>query len=132
MTKEELVDWLHQSNTLWACLDIFENLTDGCRRRISPQDEITWAFWYFHDEVRFHMLQEAHGDLGIAKSLQWLSDNSERILAELHASHHCISPWLSVFDRVSFTAQFFGRAVDRIATHHQQQVALQSQSEEQF
>lgn len=130
MTKEQLVDFLHQSNTLWACLAIFENITDGCRRRISPQDEITWAFWYFHDEVLFQMLQAEPGDLGIAKSLQWLADNSERILADLHDTHHCTSPWHSIFDRVSLVAQFYAGAIERIASHYHQKMAALDQPKE--
>ena len=124
MSTENLLDWLGQSATHWDCLDMVENISAGGRRRLSDQDQITWPYWWFHDQVKFRLLEEAYADLGLAKGLQWLSDNSARVLHELWATPYCTSECMSLAAKVQFLAQFYARTLERIATHHQEQQAV--------
>lgn len=130
MTVARYIEWCGQSNTHWAALDIFENLSNGCRVNISNQDQITIAFWWFMDQTRFSLLEEGHCDLGIAKSIKWLSDNSERILQHLHATPYCSAEWATIWDRILYVSLFFAHSVDRIASYFNHQDSILRQRDD--
>jgi hypothetical protein len=46
VTVDEIIDYLGEESTFFAIIDGLDRITDGCRRRISPEEELVYSYMY--------------------------------------------------------------------------------------
>lgn len=112
MTVDEIIDYLGEESTFFSVIDALDNLTDGCRRRISPEEELVYSYMFIFNELTFYVTSDDSGTVG--RSLAWLSSNSARVLEQL-LLNPVASPWCSLPERSRWTASFFATVLSRFA-----------------
>ena len=115
MKTEEVIDWLADQEQFWGCISIWESISNGGRIRVCPKDELTWSFIWYRDEMSYLLISGADCDPNFARGVQWLFDNSDRIIRELHETNFGSSDFISLPERVNFCAAFIAQALARIS-----------------
>lgn len=103
MSAKALIDYLSDESTFFAIIDALDNITNGCRVRISPEDEMRYCFLWVLNEMMFRVTSDDSGTVG--KSLAWLTTHSSRILDEMNATN-LVSEWMSLPERVKWVTAF--------------------------
>lgn len=115
MKTEEAIDWLADQEQFWGCISMWESISNGGRICTYPKDELTWSYIWYRDEMSYLLLNGADCDPQFAKGVQWLYDNTDRIIRELHETNFGTSDFLSLPERVQFCAAFCAQAISRIS-----------------
>lgn len=113
MSVKETIAFLADEQFFFAIIDALDNLTDGCRRRMSPEDELIYSYMFIFNELTFMVTSDDSGAVG--RSLAWLSDNSSRVIEQL-LLNPVVSPWCSLPERSRWMAAFFATVLTRFAT----------------
>jgi len=111
---EEVIDWLADQEQFWNCISVWESISNGARIRTYPKEEITWSFLWYRDQLMYLFLDGPEWDPRLAIGLQWIFDNTDRILFEMHATNFS-SDWISLPERVQFVAAFCAQSLSRFA-----------------
>ena len=118
MKTEEAIDWLADQEQFWSCISIWESISNGGRIRTCPKEELTWSFIWYRDQMSYLLVSGVECDPKLAEGVQWLFDNSDRIIRELHETNFGSSDWISLPERVQFCAAFIAQAISRISMNN--------------
>ena len=125
MNTEEVIEWLRNEECFWECISLWESISTEENRRTYPQEELTWTFIWLRDQLIYKFLDGRLCDPRLAKSLQWLFDNTDRILSEL-CDTNFTADWMTLPERVRFVGTFCGAAIIRISLNCDPQVSRES------
>ena len=115
MKPEEVIDWLADQEQFWSCISIWESISNGGRLRTWPKEELTWSFLWYRDQMSYLLMSGSDCDPKFAQGVQWLFDNTDQIISELHETDLGTSEWISLPERVQFCGAFCAQAISRIS-----------------
>ncbi len=127
MSPEQFVEFLADEVTFFSIADALDNLTNGCRLRMTPQDEMKFIFVWILNEMMFQVTSDDSGVIG--KSLGWLTEKSAQILEQMYATN-LVGEWCSLPERIRWQTAFSAEVVHRFAAEAKLQALRHQQSED--
>lgn len=128
MNAEKMIEFLSDENTFFAIIGALDNLTNGCRIRITPQEEMRYSFVWVLNEMLFCVTSDDSGTVG--RSLGWLTSNSNRIYAEMCATS-LVEPYWSLPERVRWVTALCAEVVRRNSVNPSRRSASLKQGQDQ-
>lgn len=128
MSPEQLIEFLADEMTFFSIADALDNLTNGCRLRMSPQDEMKYSFVWILNEMTFLVTSDDSGVIG--KSLGWLTVNSAQILEQMYQTN-LVGDWCSLPERIRWQTAFSAEVVRRFAVEAKLQSLRRQQNQDQ-